>query len=485
MEVLGQSKQANLSRQRFQLKRKVLQFGEGNFLRAFVDWMFHEMNHKADFNAAVTVIQPIKHGLADQLKAQDGLYNVYLNGFQNGEFVTSRDLIDVITESIDPYENFNSYLNQATNPDLKFIVSNTTEAGIQFDPKDSFGDRPASSFPGKLTQLFFKRFKEYPNADKLFILPCELIDRNGLKLRDTVLQYVDHWRLGLEFKNWLSKKALFYNTLVDRIVPGYPKERDEKYWKELGYKDHLLVEGEIFYLWVIEGSDEIKKALPTVKSGLNVIFTNDLDYYRTRKVRILNGAHTCMVPVAYLYGLDFVQESVENELIGSFIRQAIFNEIIPSLDGERAELQQYANEVIDRFKNPSIRHALISIALNSFSKFKTRVMPSILSYYKKEGKLPRLLTTALAALICFYKGRRFDEDIELMDEPQILKLMESLWSALDDSQEGIEKLVTSVLGNEELWGQDLTEIPGFNELVSSKVYNIQRQGMGKVVQSLF
>lgn len=484
MEVLGQSTEANLYQQRFRLKKKVLQFGEGNFLRAFVDWMFYEMNRKAEFNAAVTIIQPIAYGLVGKLNAQDGLYNVYLNGFQNGGFVTSRDLINVIAESIDPYENFNAYMDQATNPDLEFIVSNTTEAGIQFDPEDSFGDRPASSFPGKLTQLLFRRFKEFPECDKLFILPCELIDSNGLKLRDTVLQYADHWRLGLEFNEWLFEKAIFYNTLVDRIVPGYPKERAEKYWNELGYKDSLLVEGEIFHLWVIEGPDEIKKALPTVQAGLNVIFTNDLDYYRTRKVRILNGAHTCMVPVAYLYGLDFVQESVENELIGSFIKRAIFEEIIPSLDGEQAELQKYAKEVIDRFKNPTIKHALISIALNSFSKFKTRVLPSIISYYEREGKLPMFLMTSLAALICFYKGKRFDENIELMDEPKVIKLMESLWSELDNGKEDIKKLVTKVLGNAELWGQDLTEIPEFSELVSSQVHNICNKGMGKVIQSL-
>ncbi|MEM7109727.1 MAG: tagaturonate reductase, partial [Bacteroidota bacterium] len=330
----------------------------------------------------------------------------------------------------------------------------------------------------------FRRYQELPDSDKLFILPCELIDKNGMKLNEAVLKYAEHWGFEPGFNKWLFEKANFYNTLVDRIVPGYPNERAEKYWRELGYKDELIVEAEIFHLWVIEGPDEIKEKLPTQAADLNVVFTDNLDKYRTRKVRILNGAHTCLVPVAYLYGLDTVRESVENQLIGSFIRSAITEEIIPSLDGEKSELQAYADEVIDRFKNPAIQHELITISLNSFSKFKTRVLPSILGYYKNEGKLPTFLMTSLAALLYFYRGKRFNQNIELKDEPKILDLLRALWSALSTEPKDIEKLVNEVLANKELWEQDLNEIPGFSELVSRQVYNIHNQGMGKVVQSL-
>lgn len=466
------------------LKPKILQFGEGNFLRAFVDWMVYEMNRNTDFNGCVHVVQPLPVGMTGKLNAQDGLFNLYLNGIKEGQFISNHSLIDVIQKSIDPYEDFDLYLEEASNPDLKFIISNTTESGIQFNPADRLEDKPASSFPGKLTQLFYKRFKKIPEADKIVVLPCELIDKNGDILKSIILKYVVRWELGDDFYHWINEKVVFCNTLVDRIVPGYPHKNVADYWDKLGFKDELIVEGELFHLWVIEGPEWIKNELPVEQSNLNVVFTNDLNYYRTRKVRILNGAHTTMVPVAYLYGLDFVQESVENSLIGEFIRRAIFGEIVPSIKGDKIELEKYANEVLDRFRNPSIEHELISISLNSFSKFKTRVLPSILAYYGATNQLPELLTVSFASLIYFYKGDRFGTRIPLKDDEKVLALLSNLWNDCDGSVEAANTLVKKVLSNQELWSDDLTLIPGLTESISNKLFKIQQKGTGKLLQDI-
>ncbi len=480
---LGALKREKPLVQRQSLNKIFLQFGEGNFLRAFIDWMIHEMNTKIDFQAGVVIVQPLSSGLVDKLSSQNGLYNLYLNGIQNGDFISTHSLVDVIREGINPYSDFDNYMKQAVNPDLRFIISNTTEAGIQFNPSDCFEDAPASSFPGKLTQLLFRRFRDLPYTQKLVFLPCELINKNGEKLKESIIRYIEHWDLGDEFHGWLDQSTIFCNTLVDRIVPGYPKKHVKQYWNELGYEDELIVEGEIFHLWVIEGPQEVQELLPLQEAGLNVIFTNDLNYYRTRKVRILNGTHTALVPVAYLYGLDFVRESVENEVVGSFAKRVIFEEIIPSLDGRKEELEQYAHEIIDRFRNPAIQHELIAISLNSFSKFRTRVLPSILGYYEREKQLPRLLLTSFAALICLYRGERFGVSIPLKDEPSILDFMKSFWSEYISSPEDLGRQVNKLLHHEIFGLKDLVSIPGASALISEKILDIQTHGMAKTIIS--
>ncbi|TRX54300.1 tagaturonate reductase [Fulvivirga sp. M361] len=478
-DLLNKSK---LSSKPASLKNRVLQFGEGNFLRAFVDWMIYEMNQATDFDAGVTVVQPIEKGLINKLNDQDGLYNLYLSGITDGSFVSDRSLIDVIQKAIDPYAQFEAYLSEAGNPDLKFIVSNTTEAGIQFNGADRVEDRPASSFPGKLTQLLYRRFQVIPDCTDLIVLPCELIDKNGEKLKDVIYQYADHWSLGADFVQWLDTKMTFCNTLVDRIVPGYPKEDADEKWTDLGYRDELMVKGEVFHLWVIEGPERIQEELPVGKAGLNVVFTDDLDYYRTRKVRILNGAHTSMVPVAYLYGLNFVREAVEDELTGGFVKKLIFEEIIPSLSGDKEELKVYAHQVIDRFRNPSVKHELISISLNSFSKFKTRVLPSILSYHEKEGSAPELLSIAFAALICFYKGQRSGDQIPLNDESTVIDFMNGQWQACDGSDDAVKALVHAVLSNESFWATNLTGMSGLSSKVAEGVRVILKEGVSGLLK---
>jgi tagaturonate reductase len=445
---------------------RILQFGEGNFLRAFVDWMVDILNEKTDFNSAVEIIQPIRKGLGEMLNAQDGLYHVLLKGMQHGNVFSEERLITCVSNVINPYEDFKRFLKTAENPDLQFIISNTTEAGISFDETDSDPEKLSESFPGKLTQLLHHRFQYFKGdtSKGLILLPCELIERNGEALKKTVLAYCDLWKLSSAFKNWITEHNIFCNTLVDRIVPGFPKETIQEIQQSLGYEDNLVVQAEPFHLWVIEGPSSVQQYLPAEKTGLHVKFTSDLTPYRTRKVRILNGAHTTLVPVAYLAGLRLVKESVDDKAIGTYIRRAIFNEIIPTLDLSADELSQFANDVIERFQNPFIKHELLSIALNSISKFKVRVLPSILEYKKRTNKLPEDLLHSLAVLILFYKGEWEGNPIPLNDSPEILEFFRNAWQ-----DNNVESVVNKVLSNESFWGQDLTKIEGFERAMSNSL----------------
>ena len=462
---------------------RVIQFGEGNFLRAFANWMIHEMNKKAGFDSGVVVVQPIAHGLTKILNNQDGLYTLYLNGIKNGKAVSEYQIIDCIQRAINPYENYPFYLANAENPDLRFVISNTTEAGIAYRKDDQLEDAPQISYPGKLTALLYKRFQFFKGAsDKgLIILPCELIDRNGDNLKKIILQYAVDWELGTAFIHWINEDNVFCNTLVDRIVPGYPKDKIDVITEELGYKDSLVVEGEQFHLWVIEAPKEVKEEFPAAQCGLNVVFTDNMEPYRTRKVRILNGAHTSLVPVGYLYGIEKVRESLEDAVVGRFLKNAIFNEICPTLDLPEEELIKFSNDVLDRFKNPYLEHALMSISLNSISKYKTRVLPSVLEYIKRKNALPKHLLFSLAALIAFYKGDRNGEIINLADDQEVLDFFKSQWLLVDGSEKSIAKIVNTVLSNTNLWGIDLAKIKGMEIEIASALDAIINRGMKKAI----
>lgn len=465
---------------------RILQFGEGNFLRAFVDSMIHTMNQEADFNSGVVVIQPIQNGLVDILNQQDGLYTLYINGIQGGKVISEHKVIDCITRGISPYTDYDQYLKLAENPELRLVISNTTEAGIILNDKDRLEDRPQVSFPGKLTALLYRRYKFF-NGDKskgFILIPCELIEKNGDKLKETILKLVELWELEVDFRNWILEANTFCNSLVDRIVPGFPRETIQEIYKDLGYEDNIVVEAEPFHLWVIEGPDYVKSEFPADKVGLNVLFVDDITPYRTRKVRILNGAHTSMVPVAYLYGIDTVREAIEDEVIGKFTKDAIFEEIIPTLNLPKEELESFAKSVIDRFKNPFIKHELMSIALNSMSKFETRVLPSILEYQKRKGKLPQNLTFSLAALINFYRGERNGEKIILSDDVAILELYENLWNEYDGTPEQLKTIVATILSLEKIWKMDLSQILGLTDAVTAHLTNILELGMKKAVFEL-
>ena len=413
---------------------RVIQFGEGGFLRGFVDWILQAVNVKSDFNGNVTVVQPIENGMCDMLTAQDCLYTHVIRGVEGVE----TEIIDVISSCVKPYEDFDAYLKLAENPDYRFIVSNTTESGIAFVESDKATDAPPSSFPAKLTLLLKKRFDL--GLGGFIFLPCELIEKNGATLCSIILKYADLWGYGDDFKAWIEKENIFCNTLVDRINTGYPKDED----MNLPYEDNMINTSEYFHLWVIEGPQDILKEIPFDKAGLNIIVTDCLDMYRTRKVRILNGAHTSLVPFALLAGYDTVKSCIDSELTLNHIKKCVFDEIIPTLDLPREELLDYANSVIERFANPYIKHYLSSIALNSVSKFKVRVLPSILEYIKRYNKMPETLLFAFAKLIEFYKTDMVN------DAPDVAEFMKN-------------STTKEILANESLWGQDLSFL--YSEIV--------------------
>ena len=465
---------------------RILQFGEGNFLRAFVDWMIDRMNEEIDFQTAITVVQPIAQGLTNQINAQKGLYTLFLNGLREGKPYSEQRMIQCIDRCINPYEDFRGYLATAENRELRFIISNTTEAGISFNGQDRINDEPPSSFPAKLTVWLHRRYIFFHGAASagLLFIPCELIENNGNNLKECILKYSDLWNLEKGFAEWIHTSCAFCNTLVDRITPGYPQERAAELKAKLGYEDSLMTEAELFYLWVIQGPDHLEEELPCHKCGLNVLFVKDVTPYRTRKVRILNGAHTSVVPVAYLMGIDTVRDSVEHPLVGEFVRQTLFEEIIPTLDLPKDELTTFADDVLERFRNPFIRHYLMSIALNSVSKFQVRVLPSILEYMKRRDQVPERLAFSFAALIAFYKGKRGNDPIPLNDSPANLALFKGLWTAHDGSPDSLQRMVTKVLEQTDLWQTDLNEWTGLSRTVGGYLWQIETQGMEAALRHL-
>ncbi len=453
---------------------KIVQFGEGNFLRAFVDYAFQRLNKEVGFNAGIAVVQPIENGLINMLNEQDGLYTLFLNGIKNGEEIQTRELITNIVKGVDPYRNFDEYLNLAKEEELEFIISNTTEAGIAFDPKDTPDMQPPNSFPAKLTLLLQERFKHFEGAANkgLSIIPCELINYNADSLKKIILKYIEIWNLGISFKNWITNHNSFHNTLVDRIVPGYPKDQIEKYNAQLDYHDDLIVTAEPFFLWVIEGGKTLKEKLPFEKTGLDVKIVKDIQPFRTRKVRILNGAHTAMVPFSLLYGNETVRETIENEFTGEFIKKAVFNEILETLDSEEDGLKSFAEEVFDRFRNPFIKHKLSSIALNSVSKFKVRVLPGLIKYIELKNKIPVHLTYSFACLIRFYKGDWQGNKLPVQDSKEIVNTFSKIWESEDPV-----KIAKAVLENKDFWGQNLYVIESLPKAIALALEEIEKRGV--------
>ncbi len=409
-------------------KERVIQFGEGGFLRGFADWMIQKMNDKGLYDGNIVIVQPIESGMCDLLEAQNCGYTHIIRGVEGVE----KTVVNSVSRCVKPYENFDAYLALAENPDFRFVISNTTESGIVFSAEDKITDAPPKSFPAKLTRLLLRRFEL--GLPGFVFLPCELIDRNGDNLKKCVLEYARLWGLSPEFSAWVEKENVFTNTLVDRINTGYPKGEE----LSLGYEDNMVNTSEYFHLWVIETELDIEAELPFARAGLNVIVTRDkLEMYRTRKVRILNGAHTSLVPYALLSGFDTVKSCVDDSVMREHIRKCVFDEIIPTLDLPRDELVEYAEGVLERFANPYIKHYLSAIALNSVSKFKVRVLPSILEYIKRYGKMPEALLFAFAKLIDFYKTDMTNDGAE------VTEFMRSRGTA-------------EILANESLWDADLS-----------------------------
>lgn len=461
---------------------KVIQFGEGNFLRAFIEWIIWKTNQKTDFNASVVVVQPIDKGLVDVLNEQDGLYHLNLQGIDNGKPVDSIDMIDVISRGVNPYRDFADYLKLAEQPEMRFIISNTTEAGIAFDPNCKFTDKPALSYPGKLVQLLYHRFEFFKgDLSKGFIIfPCELIFLNGKHLKECILQYIDLWNLGAEFKNWFEKACGVYCTLVDRIVPGYPKDTASQITERIGIEDKLLDKAEIFHLWVIEAPQEVAKEFPADKAGLHVLFVPSEAPYHERKVTLLNGPHTVLSPVGYLSGLNTVRECCEDEIVGRFVDKVMFTELLPTLNLPEDELLKFAKDVKDRFVNPYVKHFVTSIMLNSFPKFKTRDLPGLKTYLERKGELPKGIVLGLAGICTYYKGgKRGDDEIVVNDDPKIMDLLKNLWS-----KGSCAEVAKGVLAADFIWDEDLNKIPGLTDMLAADLELVQKSGMREAVKSI-
>lgn len=450
---------------------KVIQFGEGNFLRAFIDWQIQQMNKQGLFQGGIAVVQPIGKGMTKVLDEQDDLYTTLLEGKLNGQKVQDHEIIESINETIRPYEDYQSYLDLAKNDDIQFIFSNTTEAGIAFDENDNLTDQPQNSYPGKLTALLYERFKLGKKGFQ--IIPCELINHNGNTLKEIVLKYAQLWNLGQDFVDWINQENDFYATLVDRIVPGYPKERAADLEKEWNYHDRLIVKAEPFLIFVIEGDKKLEKLLPLKEAGLNVVVTDDMQPYRNRKVSLLNGPHTTMSPIARLAGIETVGQVMKDPDFYKFINDEMYQEIIPTVALPEQELNDYAEGVKERFENPYVNHELSSIALNSISKFQARLLPTFKRYFAKEKKLPLRITLALASYLKIYAGKA---DFAPEDTPEVLAEFKELRQK--------DNYVQAALADEKLWGEDLTQFSGLIDLVKQDLQIIDQQGSRKAVQMI-
>lgn len=468
------------------LKERVIQFGEGNFLRCFVDWQIDKMNKELGLDLGIVVIQPQINGLVHLLQEQDNLYTVCIQGLENGKEIQSHDVVTSITRSINPYlnsESYQEYLALADNPDMKYIVSNTTEAGIYFDSKEVLNDLPTISYVGKLTALLYRRFQTFKGnkGSGLIFLPCELIEENGIKLKETILQYAKHWNLEKGFENWIINENVFCCTLVDRIVPGFPKDTIDEITAILGYQDNLVVVGEPFNMFAIKGPKWIAKEFPAKEIGINTFIVEDLAPYRNRKVRILNGLHTAMVPIAYLMGYETVGEAMIDETINQYIKELTIDEIIPNIDLPENELLAFAAAVEERFANPFVKHYVLSISLNSIAKYKTRNLPSVLDCIKK-SIVPEKLLFSLASIFVFYRGKRGDEPIALSDDPAVLRFFATLWQQYEKQEITLDTLAIEVLGNKEFWGINLNNIATITSKVQTYLSLIIELGMNEAVE---
>ncbi len=471
---------------------RVIQFGEGNFLRAFIDWMFDKLNREGRFNGRIVAVQPIERGLCERINEQDGLYTLLLRGVEEGTVKETREIITVLSRCIDPYQDWASLLQCAESPDMEFVVSNTTEAGIHFDPSDGYREGAVqATFPGKLTAFLHHRWKTFRGDPSrgMVLIPCELIEDNGRNLQKALNQVADLWGLPDSFIRWMNESCYFVSTLVDRVVTGYPRDEAPKIEAEIGYHDQLLDGGELFHLWVLEGPQILAERLPFHEAGLNVVWTDDQRPYRNRKVRILNGAHTGSVVTAFFCGLDTVRQMMEDESTGPFVEDLVDTEIVPAfLDEEGAKAREdFARAVKDRFRNPHISHRLLSIMLNSSSKFTVRNLPSLLDYHHKFGKLPPRLVFSLASLIAMYRDGTVSDGVfrsqrdgvpfEVLDDPDFLAFSLQTWKNYRATGEDALRVASSFLSRESVWKCSLAKLPELVPMTGAYLLDMTTLGM--------
>ena len=478
------------------LPEKIIQFGEGNFIRGFVDWMVHEMNKQGLFNGKVVAIQPTPHGkVVPKLKAQDGLYTLALRGIENGEVVKSNEIISSISRGINPYKDWDQVLRLAESTDLEFMFSNTTEAGLTYLKEDYDSSKSPLSFPGKVTAFLYHRYQVLeakPDAG-LVLIPCELVEGNGDVLKELVLRYAREWNLPVEFTNWLEEHNQFCNSLVDRIVTGYPKDSIDEYHQLLGYEDILLTAGEPYHMFAIDAGEDVANRLPFHKAGLNVKW-GDVTPYRELKVRLLNGPHTMMFAVCYLSGVDTVLEAMEDETLSEFVRTGMTEEIFPTVRMDTEEKRSFVDSVLERFLNPYNKHFLADIGMNAVYKFKSRLIPTLVDYVELNQKLPRSIVFSLAALISYYRadrvegdfliGKRGTDEYTIRDNQEAIATFTKVWNTFDGSEAGMKELVTEVLEEVELWGMNLNKVEGLNEMLVTYTSNIMQFGMKESLKKL-
>lgn len=437
------------------MKEKIIQFGTGNFLRAFADYFIDKLNKDNLFDGKVVIVSPTNSKTVEKINSQQGKYNLYIRGISDNKEICNRIQIDSISRAINPYMDFDSYISLAHNQDFRYIISNTTEAGIIFSQDDKFNDRPAKSFPAKLTQLLFERYKL--NLDGFIIFACELIDNNADVLKECVLKYADLWQLGDDFTEWICNNNHFCNTLVDRIVTGYPKDEAQSLCEEIGFDDKLLDTAEPYHLWAIEG--DFENELPLKKAGLNVIWTDDIKPYKKMKVRILNGSHTSLVFASLLCGISTVKQSLDDDDLHKFLNLCMFDYILPTL-GDTEENRAFANAVFERFANPYIKHMWKSISLNSVSKFNARVLPTIIDYINKNNAVPKPLAFSLACLIEYYKNN------EVNDSENAVNYIR-------------EHNIENILSNTDIWDYDLSMLA---EIVNESLIKIHKEGIREALR---
>lgn len=438
-------------------RETILQFGTGRFLRGFADVFIDQMNKQGLYSGKIVVVQPTAGKTYETINRYHGVYHLFLRGVDQGKTVNEHHEICSVSRAVSPYYQFEEFLKLAENPDLQVIISNTTELGITYLGTEKLSDRPAESFPAKLTQLLYHRF--CAGLSGFLILPCELVDHNADLLERYVLRYAQLWNLEVKFLKWVKEENRFCNTLVDRICTGYPQSERDELIQIIGYDDPMLNTAEPFHLWAVEGNYE--DTLPFQKAGCHVVWTDNVTPYKKRKVRILNGAHTSMVLGASLYGVQTVLECMQDELISAVLKHCMFEEIIPALGNGEEELE-FGKSVLERFSNPFIRHQLSDIAVNSVSKFSVRVLPTIRDYQRQFGKLPYGLILSLAELIVFYQNQN------PKDRPQAVQAIQN-------------GSVAEILENSELWGEDLSDLL---KPVSTFYAEIRSQGMESVYRSL-
>ena len=470
---------------------KVLQYGEGNFLRAFVEPMLDAANEQGRFDGSVVLVKPIPFGTLDAFHEQDCRYTVILRGLENGQKVEKNRLITCVSGAVDAYTEYERYAAYAKLDSLRFIVSNTTEAVIVLDENDRLDMTPPNSYPGKLTKFLFERAEAFAYApDKgLIILPVELIDDNGIALERCVRALAKRWNLGARFDAWLTEACVFASTLVDRIVTGYPRDEAEAIWQKLGYEDRLLDTAEPFGLWVIESQKDISAELPLPECGQPVLFTDDQKPYKQRKVRILNGAHTSFVPAAFLCGHDIVLEAMNDPQIKAFMQRTLYDEVIPTLTLPKDDLLRFAEAVTGRFENPFIKHALLSICLNSVAKWRARCLPSLTAYVRQTGELPKRLAFSLAALLALYQnGVLKDGALECLRDGTPYTLRDDapvLAYFAENVGADAATLTKGFLAREDFFGEDLTRIPGLLAYVTDALTAIRRDGMRRAMAQRF